>query len=120
FEVIKQTSSATNNEVEVLALNDVNKLLYSYGYPLIKLAEGQAMFIPYSEDSRQKLTGMRVETVLVENDVPLVIDEVYPKIIIPSSFISRNSIVVSDSDYDKLVNPINNPRVVPSYHLFAF
>lgn len=120
FEVIKQTSSVTNNEVEVLALSDVNQLLYSYGYPLIHLVEGQAMFIPYSDDSREKLTGMRVETVLVENNVPLVIDEVYQEIIIPSSFISRNSIVVSDTDYAKLINPINDPRVVPSYHLFAF
>lgn len=120
FEVIKQTSTATNNEVEVLALSDVNQLLFSYGYPLIHLEEGRAMFIPYSEDSREKLTGMRVETVLLENELPLVIDEVYEEIIIPSSFISRNSIVVSDADYEKLVNPVNNPQVVPSYHLFAF
>lgn len=120
FEIIKQTSSATQKEVEVFKQSDVNQLLYSYGYPLIQLNEGKAMFIPYSEDSMNQLTGMRVETVLEENNVPIVIDEVYPEIIIPANFISRNSIVVSDIDYGKLVNPTSRPNVEPNYHLFAF
>jgi len=120
FEVIKQTSSATQNEVEIFKQSNINQLLYSYGYPLIQLNEGKAMFIPYSDDSIKQLTDIKVETTLVENHLPIVIDEVYPHIIIPSTFISKNSIVVSDQDYEKLINPLIKTNEVPNYHLFAF
>ena len=120
FEVKKQTSQATNNEVEILRESDVNHLLYSYGYPLVHLNEGQAMFIGQSEESVRQLTGMRVETVLIENDIPLVIDEVYPKLLFSSSIISKNAIVVSNHDFEKIVAPYSVLSEVASYHLYAF
>lgn len=120
FDVLKQTSSATHNAVEVLSQREINQLLYSYGYPLIHLKEGEAMFIAHSDEAVRQLTGMRVETVLIENSVPLVIDEVYPEILFSSEVISTNSIVVSDTDYVKLINPYGKLGVEPGYRLFAF
>ena len=120
FDVKKQTSTATQNQVEVLRERDVNHLLYSYGYPLIHLERGEAMFIGSSEEAVRQLTGMRVETVLEENNVALVIDEVYPEILFSSTIISKNSIVVSDIDFDKLINPYAKKGEMPSYNLYAF
>ena len=120
FDVIKQTSSATHNAVEVLSQSELNHLLFSYGYPLVHLQEGRAMFIGHSDEAVRQLTGMRVETVLVENSVPLVIDEVYPEILFSSEVISTNSIVVSDLDYNKLVYPYGKLGAEPGYRLYAF
>ena len=121
FSVKRQTSSYTSNPVEVFRETDINHLLYSYKYPLISLGSGEAMFIPYSEDSIKKLGKTKVDTVLLENNVPLTINSVYPKMFFPSAIISSNAIIVSDEDYKKLVNDFGlSPAVEPGYHLFAF
>ena len=106
FEVIKQTSSQTSNEVEVFREKDINRMLFSYGLPLVTLDKGEGMFIPYSDESIKTLKNLRVETVLMENDIPITINRVYPKIIFPTSLISRNSIIISDEDFGRLVNPL--------------
>ena len=121
FVVIKQTSSFTHNEVEVFRESDMNTLLYSFGYPMLKLVEGEAVFIPYSEDSLKKLKNTVVHTVLEENEIPLTIDSVYPEIVFPSSIVSVNSIVISDEDFVKLKKPIADANMVqPIYKLFTF
>lgn len=120
FQVIKQTSLETLNEVEVFRETDVNRMLFSYGLPLIRLDSGEGMFIPYSDDSIKKLKNTTVNTVLTENNVPITIDRVYPEIIFPPSIISRNSIIISDEDFRLLTKPLDVPGEVPSYHLFAF
>ena len=121
FVVIKQTSSFTHNEVEVFRESDMNTLLSSFGYPLLKLTEGEAVFIPYSEESLKKLKNTVVHTVLEENAIPLTIDSVYPEIVFPGSIVSVNSIVISDEDFVKLEKPIADADIVqPSYKLFTF
>ncbi|KOY82222.1 ABC transporter permease [Lysinibacillus macroides] len=121
FVVIKQTSSFTQNEVEVFRESDMNVLLSSYSYPLLNLAAGEAVFIPYSEDSLKKLKNRVVHTVLEENAIPITIDSVYPKIVFPGSIVSVNSIVISDEDFAKLIRPILDKDIrQPSYHLFTF
>jgi len=121
FVVIKQTSSFTHNEVEVFRESDMNVLLSSYSYPLLDLASGEAVFIPYSEDSLKRLKNKVVHTVLEENSIPITIDSVYPKIVFPGSIVSVNSIVISDEDFRKLRKPIADKNVVqPIYHLFTF
>lgn len=121
FIVIKQTSSFTNNEVEVFRESDMNTLLSSFGYPMLKLKEGEAVFIPYSEESLNKLKNTVVHTVLEENGIPLTIDSVYPEIVFPGSIVSVNSIVISDEDFIKLKNPIADDHIKqPSYKLFTF
>ncbi|MEA0553656.1 ABC transporter permease [Lysinibacillus irui] len=121
FIVVKQTSSFTRNEVEVFRESDMNVLLSSYSYPLLNLGSGEAVFIPYSEDSLKKLKNRIVHTVLEENNIPITIDSVYPKIVFPGSIVSVNSIVISDEDFAKLVRPIADQDIIqPSYHLFTF
>ncbi|WP_107933712.1 ABC transporter permease [Ureibacillus chungkukjangi] len=121
FTVLKQTSSFTNFEVEVFKESDINNLLFSYGYPMVRLSRGESMFIPYSKDSIKELAKKKVETVLLENNVRITIDQVYPELIFPSSIVSLNSIIVSDVDFRRLVRPYrNSPQYEPGYHLFTF
>ncbi|MFP7201981.1 ABC transporter permease [Lysinibacillus halotolerans] len=121
FTVLKQTSSFSNYEVEVFSESDINSLLFSYGYPLINLSKGEGMFIPYSEDSIKKLAKRTVDTVLVENNVPIHIDEVYPKLIFPRTIVGLNAIIISDEDFKQLVHPYSGfPEVEPGYHLYTF
>ena len=121
FTVLKQTSSFTKFEVEVFKESDINNLLFSYGYPMVRLSRGEAMFVPYSKDSIKELAKKKVDTILLENNVRLTIDRVYPELIFPSSIVSLNSIIVSDVDFRRLVQPYNGyPHREPGYHLFTF
>lgn len=121
FTVMRQTSSYTSNPVEVFRETDINHLLFSYKYPLVNLKSGEAMFIPYSEDSIEKLEKTVVETELKENNVELTINSVYPKMFFPTAIISSNSIIISDEDFEKLTNEFEMaPYVEPGYHLFTF
>ena len=121
FVVVKQTSSATKNEVEVLRESDINRLLYSYNYPMVNLQEGEAMFIPNTEEDLQILKDKVVHTVLEENDIAIQIDRVYPRVIFPKAVISVNSIILSDEDFEKLWYVTSDPTVAqPVYHLFTF
>lgn len=121
FEVKKQTSSYTNYEVEVFRESDINSLLFSYGYPMVRLDSGEGMFIPYSEEAIKKLSKRTVHTVLKENNVPISINQVYPELIFPSSIVSPNAIIISDEDFLRLKKPYSGyPHVEPGYHLFAF
>ncbi|ATP41754.1 ABC transporter permease [Solibacillus sp. R5-41] len=121
FSVKRQTSSFTSNPVEVFRETDINHLLFSYKYPLVSLKSGEAMFIPYSEDSIKYLKNKVVETKLMENNVGLTINSVYPKMFFPTAIISSNSIIISDEDFELLTKPFAySPTVEPGYHLFAF
>lgn len=121
FTVVRQTSSYTTHPVEVFRETDINHLLFSYKYPLVNLKSGEAMFIPYSEDSIERLEEMVVKTVLKENDVELTINSVYPKMFFPAAIVSSNSIIISDEDFEKLVKQFERaPYVEPGYHLFTF
>lgn len=121
FTVLKQTSSYTNYEVEVFRESDINNLLFSYGYPMVRLTSGEGMFIPYSEESIKQLAKREVNTVLLENDVKVKIDQVYPELIFPSKMISLNSIIISDEDFKRLINPYSGaPYEEPGYHLYTF
>ncbi|MEG0438527.1 MAG: ABC transporter permease [Solibacillus sp.] len=121
FSVKRQTSSFTSNPVEVFRETDINHLLFSYNYPLVNLKRGEAMFIPYSEDSIKELKNKVVETTLIENNVQLTINSVYPKMFFPTAIISSNSIIISDEDYEYLIKPFAHYlNLQPGYHLFTF
>ena len=121
FTVVRQTSTYTSNPVEVFRETDINHLLFSYKYPLVSLTSGEAMFIPYSEDSIETLEETVVETVLKENNINLTINSVYPKMFFPSAIISSNAIIISDEDFTRLVHDFElTPAVEPGYHLFTF
>ena len=111
----------SKNEVEVLRESDINRLLYSYNYPMVNLLEGEAMFIPNTEEDLRVLKNKVVHTVLEENDIAIKIDRVYPRVIFPKAVISVNSIILSDEDFEKLWYVTTDPTVAqPVYHLFTF
>lgn len=121
FTVIQQTSSYTKYEVEVFRESEINHLLFSLGYPLVTLSQGEAMFIPYSEDAISDLQNYTVRTVLKENSIPLVIDSVYPEFIFPGNFVSSNSIIISDEDFIKIEQPLIGTTFEQSaYRLYTF
>ena len=121
FEVKRQTSSATSNIVEIFKASQMNKLLYSLGYPLVHLQVGEAMFIPYSDESIKALGNTVVHTTLVENDVNITIDQVYDYLIFPTSIVSKNSIILNDEDFEKLQLPYSGLHdVLAGYHLYTF
>ena len=52
--VLHQTSSIQGSTVSILRISDVNKLSASFGYPAIKLEEGEALFLPPSASSYEQ------------------------------------------------------------------
>ena len=121
FVVKRQTSSTTLNIVEVFKESQINHLLFSFGYPIVHLQLGEAMFIPYSDEAIDELGNKVVKTTLVENDVNITIDKVYDRLIFPTSIVSKNSIILNDEDFEKLQVPYNGIYNVESgYHLYTF
>jgi putative ABC transport system permease protein len=121
FDVKRQTSSETNNIVEIFRESDINHLLYSFGYPFIRLGDGEAMFIPHSDEAVTELKDEHVKTVLKENKIKIEIDRVYDRMIFPPSIVSKNSIVLNDEDFEKIKIPYEGTfDVEKGYHLFAF
>ena len=121
FVVKRQTSSTTSNIVEVFKESQINQLLFSFGYPIVHLQPGEAMFIPHSDEAIGELRNTVVKTTLVENNVNITIDQVYEHLIFPSSIVSKNSIILNDEDFEKLQVPYNGIYNVESgYHLYTF
>src|SRR5690606_20222442 len=100
FDVKRQTSGETNNEVDVLSEERFNRLARSLGLEAVDLDPGEAVFVPYSAESLKQLEDVEVETVLLESGVELEIDEVYPSIMFPIHTLNYNSIVVSQEDFE--------------------
>lgn len=121
FLIKKQTSSFSQNEVDLLSETDVNQLAVALRFPLINLEPGQAMFIPYSENALESFEDINIQTVLEESNLPISINGVYPKMLFPSMSISSNVIVVSDQDYLLINEPIAGQSYMESsYKFFAF
>jgi putative ABC transport system permease protein len=121
FLIKQQTSSYSQNSVDVLRESDVNSLAIALGSPLIELETGESMFIPYSEESIDSLTKKEIQTVLEESNVPIQIRGVYPKMLFPSMIIGSNIIAVSDEDYQLIDEPFSGKgQEESSYKFFAF
>jgi putative ABC transport system permease protein len=121
FLIKQQTSSFSQNSVDVLRESDVNSLAIALGSPLIELETGESMFIPYSEESIDSLTKKEIQTVLEESNVPIQIRGVYPKMLFPSMIIGSNIIAVSDEDYQLIDEPFSGKgKEESSYKFFAF
>lgn len=121
FIIKKQSSSFSHSEVDILRESDINQLAVALGYPLIELKVGQAMFIPYSESSLSKFENSEIQTVLEESNVPILVKDVYPKMLFPSMIIGSNVIVVNDQDYLLIDEPVAGKSIIDSsYKFFAF
>ncbi|RNF39394.1 FtsX-like permease family protein [Planococcus salinus] len=104
--VKRQTSSFTGNDVDIVSASDFNRLAVALGYEPVNPAQGQALFIPYSKESLDILADSQVETVLMESEVPLSINAVYPQLMFPIHTLNYNSIVVNDADFAAVDEPL--------------
>lgn len=121
FEVKRQTSSRTGNIVDILSEGEFNRLARSLSFEAVDLDAGQAMFVPYSVESREQLEGIEVETQLLESGVELEIDDVHPSVMFPIHTLNYNSIVVSTEDFEAVDEPVNGLTLEQStYTYYAF
>ncbi|MFJ8263433.1 ABC transporter permease [Rummeliibacillus sp. NPDC094406] len=121
FDIKRQTSSNTKKPVKIITQSDINRLALVFGYPVVRLKPGEAMFLPYSEDSINELQYKKVETILQENSVPLYIDKVYPKVLFSPTELGTNVIVVSDEDFRLIKEPMIGANAKQSTnHIFVF
>ena len=104
--VKRQTSGATGNDVDILALSEFNRLAASLGFQAAELQQGEGMFVPFSLDALKELEETSVETVLFESDVGLSIESTYPHVVFPIHTLNINTIVVSDADYEAIDEPL--------------
>jgi len=116
--VKKQTSSFSQYEVDILRESDVNQLAVALRAPLIELEAGQAMFIPYSENSLTSFKDREIQTVLEESNVPILVKGVYPEMLFPTLSFGSNVIVVSDQDYLLINEPVIGQTIEESFYKF--
>lgn len=102
----RQTSTMTGNDVDIVRATDFNRLAVTLGFETVSPERGEGLFIPYSKESLNELKGSSVETVLMESDIALSIDQVYPHIMLPINTVNYNSIVVNDLDYAAIDQPL--------------
>lgn len=104
--VKRQTSAATGNDVDILALSEFNRLATALDFEPAQLQRGAGLFVPFSLDSLKELETASVDTVLIESDVPLSIRSTYPHVVFPIHTLNINTIVVSDADYRAIDQPL--------------
>ncbi|KAA0956752.1 ABC transporter permease [Planococcus sp. ANT_H30] len=104
--VKRQTSAATGNDVDILALSEFNRLATALDFEPAQLQQGEGLFVPFSLDSLKELQSASVDTVLLESDVPLSLRSTYPHVVFPIHTLNINTIVVSDADYRAIDQPL--------------
>lgn len=103
----RQTSTMTGNDVDIVRASDFNRLAVTLGFDPVSPERGKGLFIPYSKESLKELGESRTDTVLMESDIALSIDEVYPHVMLPVNTVNFNSIVVNDLDYAAINKPLS-------------
>ena len=104
--VKRQTSTLSGNDVDIVRTSDFNRLALTLGFDPVDPERGEGIFIPYSQESLEELGEVSVETRLLESDIDLSLGEVYPHVMFPVNTVNFNSIVVNDSDYAAIDEPL--------------
>lgn len=104
--VKRQTSEATGNDVDILALSEFNRLATTLDFEPAQLTQGEGMFVPFSLDSVKALEDVSVDTSFIESEIPLSIRSTYPHVVFPIHTLNLNTIVVSDEDYAEISQPL--------------
>ncbi len=104
--VKRQTSMSSGNDVDIVRTSDFNRLALTLGFDPVAPEPGEAIFIPYSQESLKQLGQVQVDTQLMESGIPLTIGEVYPHIMFPVNTVNFNSVVVNDADYALIDDPL--------------
>lgn len=119
--VKRQTSEATGNDVDVLALSEFNRLATSLGFEPAELARGEGLYVPFSLESLKALKKSSIDTVLMESDVSLSIRSTYPHVVFPIHTLNLNTVVVSDADYEAIDEPLlGYPAGSSDFSYYAF
>lgn len=117
----RQTSAASGNEVDILQASQFNRLASALGYETVEPAEGEGIFIPYSQESLATLNETVTDTVLLESGVPLFISTAYPHVLFPNHTLNANSIIVNDEDFEKIEEPLlGYTQEQSSFDYYAF
>ncbi|WP_040287117.1 FtsX-like permease family protein [Sporosarcina koreensis] len=103
FRVLMQKSSFTDKNVAVVRVSSMNALGYTFGYPPVELADGQAMFLPPTESSYHQLKDRDVSTQLAQSGLSVEISGAYPHQLFPPNAIASNAIIVSDDDFERIL-----------------
>lgn len=102
----RQTSTMTGNDVDIVRTTDFNRLAVMLGFETVSPKRGEGLFIPYSKESLKELGESSTDTVLMESNIALRIDQVYPHVMLPVNTVNFNSIVVNDVDYAAIDKPL--------------
>lgn len=103
FKVLQQKSSFTDKNVSIVQQSSLNALGNTFGYPPVALREGESMFLPQTQSSYQQLKELDVETTLESSGVTTEISGAYSHQVFPPNAIGANAIIVSDSDFERLI-----------------
>lgn len=121
FTVKRQTSSNTQQPVKIIQQSDINRLALVFGYPVVNLDKGEAIFLAYSEKSLEELRNKKVRTVLQENSIPLFINSVYPRVLFSPTELGTNVVVINDDDFNLIDEAMVGANAAQSTnHLYVF
>ncbi|WP_432357447.1 FtsX-like permease family protein [Sporosarcina sp. UB5] len=115
FPVLAQRSSLTDYTVSIIKLSSVNRLASSFGKGAFELKEGEALFLPPTVSTFERLNKQSVKTVLEESGIAVRINGAYPYELFPAHAIATNTIILNDADYEKLALLIEPASI---YHAF--
>ncbi|MEK4487051.1 ABC transporter permease [Psychrobacillus sp. FSL H8-0484] len=106
FNVKKQTSSNSHEQVNLIKESEVNSLAVALKIPLIDLREGEALLVPNTQEDFGSIRQEEEQTVLEESSVPIRIQGVYNHLIFPSLAIEKRAIIINDDDFNLITEPL--------------
>ncbi|WP_040224760.1 ABC transporter permease [Bhargavaea cecembensis] len=99
--VLREQSSFSGQELNVLRESDVNRLARVLGRNEIRLRPGEAAFLPYSPEAASRLEGAEIDTVLEKSGVEVAVRGTMDDLLFPAYSLGTNSVVLSETDFIK-------------------
>ncbi|MDS8877066.1 hypothetical protein RLK93_07630, partial [Streptococcus pneumoniae] len=94
------------NDVDIMSLSEFNRLAVALGHEPARLQAGEAMFVPFSQESLRELQKSYAETELLESGVELTIDQTYPQVLFPAHTLNANTIIMNNEDFSEVDEPL--------------
>ncbi len=121
LDVKRQTSSSSGNDVDIMSSAQFNQLALALGHEPAELAKGEAMFVPFSQESLRELQNSFAQTELMESGIALTIDRTYPQVLFPSQTLNANTIILNDKDFLNVEEPLMGyPPNASDFRYYAF
>ncbi|WP_010306928.1 FtsX-like permease family protein [Kurthia senegalensis] len=103
LDIRTQTSANSSQKIEIIDEQQFNQMVRTLKLPTVQLGKGEAIFLPYSEDSYAKRKNMQIATVLEENHVPITIRGAYKTAIFSAEQLGTNVIILNTADFKKII-----------------